>query len=331
VRVVIAPDKLKGTYSAVEAAEALARGWRRERAGDELALVPLADGGEGTAAALLAARGGEWRHVAVHDARGRPVTAAYAALPDGEAALDVADACGLWRVADLAPDALAASSFGAGELIRHAVEGGARRVIVGVGGTASTDGGAGLRDGLGRLPAGIELVAALDVDNPLLGPEGSAAVYGPQKGASPAEVEQLEHRLARLGLPTASLPGAGAGGGIGGMLMALGATAVPGAGLVIEEVGLPRRLAGAGLCITAEGRIDEQTLRGKLVSAVADLCAGLGVPLAAVGGQVAVARLAAPAQLLEQGDLERAGAELAQRRMSGNGRATKGGGDDGSH
>ncbi|MDX6549954.1 MAG: glycerate 2-kinase, partial [Gaiellales bacterium] len=149
MRLVIAPDKLKGTYSAREAAEALARGWRSRRPDDALELVPLADGGEGTAAALLAARGGAWRTVPAHDAYGRPIEAVYATLPGGEAALDVAEACGMWRVADLAADAFAASSFGAGELIRHAIDCGARRVIVGVGGTASSDGGEGLRQALG--------------------------------------------------------------------------------------------------------------------------------------------------------------------------------------
>ena len=315
MQVVIAPDKLKGTYSALEAAHALARGWLAVRPDDDLDLVPLADGGEGTASALLSAHDGAWRRVPAHDAAGRPITAAYAKLPGGEAALDVAEACGMWRVVDLEPDPVSASSFGAGELIRHALGGGARRVIVGVGGTATTDGGEGLRLALGAVPDGIELVAALDVDNPLLGPEGAAAVYGPQKGASPEQVAELERRLAALDLPDAARPGAGAGGGIGGMLMALGAVAVPGAGLVLAEVGLGRRLAGAELCVTAEGRIDSQTLRGKVVSAVAELCGTAGVPCAAVGGQVvpeARAELQRRGlQLLEQGDLEAAGRALA--------------------
>jgi glycerate kinase len=312
---VIAPDKLKGTYSALEAAHALARGWAAVRPDDQLELVPLADGGEGTASALLSAHDGAWRQVPAHDAAGRPITAVYAKLPGGQAALDVAEACGMWRVADLEPDPLSASSFGAGELIRHAVGGGARRVIIGVGGTATTDGGEGLRIALGELPAGIELVAALDVDNPLLGPEGAAAVYGPQKGASPDQVEELERRLAALDLPDAQRPGAGAGGGIGGMLMALGAAAVPGAGLVLAEVGLERRLAGAHLCITAEGRIDSQTLRGKVVSAVGAVCTGAGVPCTAVGGQVeaeaGVELQRRGLRVLEQGDLEAAGRALA--------------------
>jgi len=316
VKVVIAPDKLKGTYSALEAAQALAQGWAGSRGDDRLTLVPLADGGEGTAAALLTARGGAWKSVPAHDAAGRPITAVYAKLPDGEAALDVAEACGMWRVADLKPDPLSASSFGAGELIRHALGGGARRVVVGVGGTASSDGGEGLRIALGELPEGVELVAALDVDNPLLGPEGAAAVYGPQKGASPDQVIELERRLMALELPHAEASGAGAGGGIGGMLMALGATAVPGAGLVMREVGLAERLSGAGLCITAEGRIDAQTLRGKVVAALADMCAELGVPCLAVAGQV---EAEAGAELerrgvhvLEQGDLVAAGRTAAE-------------------
>ena len=320
MRLVIAPDKLKGTYSAAEAAEALARGWRSRRAGDQLELVPLADGGEGTAAALVAARGGAWRRVPAHDAYGRPIEAAYAKLPSGEAALDVAEACGMWRVADLEPDVLAASSFGAGELIRHAIGGGARRIIVGVGGTASSDGGEGLRLALGSLPDGVQLVAALDVDNPLLGPNGAAAVYGPQKGATtPRLVEQLERRLAALGLATAELPGAGAGGGIGGMLMALGATAVHGAGLVLDEVGFGDRLAGADLCITGEGRIDAQTLRGKVVATVAGACQAAGVECIAVGGAVEPDAARGLGELavttLECGDLEHAGRRLAAGRV----------------
>src|SRR5207248_4114742 len=138
------------------------------------------------------------------------------------------------------------------------------------------------RRALGPVPAGVKLVGALDVDNPLLGPHGAAAVYGPQKGATPDEVAELERRLAALALPTAERPGAGAGGGIGAMLMALGATVVPGSRLVIEETRLEERLSGADLCITAEGRIDEQTLRGKVVHAVVELCRSLGVPATAV-------------------------------------------------
>jgi glycerate 2-kinase len=320
VRVVIAPDKLKGTYSADEAARALARGWRSRRQ-DDLRLVPLADGGEGTAAALLTARGGTWRSAPAHDARGRPVEARYADLGAGDAALDVAEACGMWRVADLPPDPLEATSMGAGELIARAIADGGTRIVVGVGGTATTDGGVGLRGALGPVPEGVSLVAALDVDNPLLGAAGAAAVYGPQKGASPQQVAELDRRLAALELASARQPGAGAGGGIGAMLMDLGAEAVPGARLVLDEVGFDRALDGAGLCITAEGRIDGQTLRGKVVSAVAQRCRTASVTCVAVGGVVDAEAAAALAELgadtLQQGDLEAAGAELAARLARG--------------
>jgi|tagenome__1003787_1003787.scaffolds.fasta_scaffold20770813_2 glycerate kinase len=320
MRVVIAPDKLKGTYSADEAARALARGWRSRRQ-DDLRLVPLADGGEGTAAALLAARGGSWRAAPAHDARGRPVEARYANLGGGDAALDVAEACGMWRVADLAPNPLEATSLGAGELIGRAIADGGTRIVVGVGGTATTDGGVGLRRALGPLPEGVSLVAALDVDNPLLGAAGAAAVYGPQKGASPQQVAELDRRLAALELASAGRPGAGAGGGIGAMLMDLGAEAVPGARLVLDEVGFDQALAGADLCITAEGRIDGQTLRGKVVSAVAQRCHTAGVTCVAVGGVVDREAAAALAELgadtLQQGDLDAAGAELAARLARG--------------
>jgi glycerate kinase len=315
VRVVLAPDKLRGTYTAAQAAAALARGWRRVRPADELLEVPMADGGEGTAEALLAARGGRWDTAAVHDALGRPCRARFALLADGTAALDVAEACGALRVADARPDPVAATSLGAGELIRAAITAGARRVVIGVGGTATTDGGVGLREGLGPVPAGVELVAALDVRNPLNGPDGAAAVFGPQKGASPAQVEALARRLADLGLPTAERSGAGAGGGIGAMLMHLGADAVSGGELVAVEVGLARALAGAGRCVTAEGRIDGQTLSGKTVAVVAEACRRAAVACVAVGGAV---EPAAATQLealgcttLVQGDMEAAGREIA--------------------
>lgn len=320
MRVLIAPDKLRGTYTAAEACAAIARGWLQERPADDLDRLPLADGGEGTAAALIGAHGGEWRQVEVHDALGRPCLARFAQLADGSAAVDAAEACGLWRVADRPLDPLGASSRGAGELIAAAVNLGATRVVVGVGGTASTDGGAGLREGLGELPANVTLVAALDVDSPLCGPRGAAAVYGPHKGATAADVELLEDRLRALDLPTADRPGAGAGGGIGGMLMALGADARPGAQLVMQEVGFDGRLREAGLCITGEGRIDAQTLHGKVVAVVADKCAACGVPCVAVAGQIE-----APAaeelrrrgcDTHEQGDLELAGRELARSRGS---------------
>jgi glycerate kinase len=320
VRIVIAPDKLAGTYTAAEAAVALARGWLGVRPEDQAVPVPLADGGEGTAEALLAARGGEWRWCPVCDALGRPRRARFALLPGGEAALDVAEACGRQTVSDLPPDPLGASSFGAGQLIAAAAGAGASRIIVGVGGTASTDGGEGLRRALASAAEGVELVAALDVRNPLLGPDGAAAVFGPQKGASPEQVAVLERRLAVLHLPTAGLPGAGAGGGIGGMLMALGARATSGAELVADAAGLAGLLAGAALCLTAEGRIDRSTLAGKVVATVADKSAAAGVKCIAVGGivdsETARELERRGCETYERGDMELAGAELAARHSS---------------
>jgi len=317
VRVVIAPDKLAGTYTAAEAASALAAGWRKIRPRDDLAAAPLADGGEGTAEALLAARGGEWRSCTVRDALGRPRRARFAVLAGGEAALDVAEACGRQTVADLPPDPMAASSFGAGQLIAAAVVAGAPRITIGVGGTASTDGGEGLLRALGDAAAGVELVAALDVRNPLLGPDGAAAVFGPQKGATPEQVCELEARLAALELPTADRPGAGAGGGIGAMLMALGATAVGGAELVAAAAGLEGLLAGAAVCLTAEGRIDRGTLAGKVVVTVADKCTRASVKCIAVGGSVdpdvAGELERRGCETYECGDMRQAGAELAGR------------------
>jgi glycerate kinase len=318
MRIVIAPDKLAGTYTASEAAAALAAGWSSARPGDAVQTVPLADGGEGTAEALLAARGGEWRSAYVRDALGRPRRARFALLPGGEAALDVAEACGRQTVADLPPDPLGASSFGAGQLIAAAVAAGASRVIVGVGGTASTDGGEGLRQALAGAAAGVELVAALDVRNPLLGPDGAAAVFGPQKGASPEQVAVLEGRLAALRLPTAELPGAGAGGGVGAMLMALGARPTGGAELVAQAAGLDDLIAAASLCITAEGRIDRGTLAGKVVATVADKCARASVTCIAVGGIVdpeAARELERRGcETYECGDMRQAGSQLAARR-----------------
>ncbi len=318
MRIVIAPDKLAGTYTASEAAAALGRGWTGARPQDEVVTAPLADGGEGTAEALLAARGGEWRSADVRDALGRPRRARFALLPGGEAALDVAEACGRQTVADLPPDPLGASSFGAGQLIAAAVAAGASRVIVGVGGTASTDGGEGLRQALAGAAEGVELVAALDVRNPLLGPDGAAAVFGPQKGASPDQVAVLEGRLAALRLPTAELPGAGAGGGVGAMLMALGARPTGGAELVAQAAGLDDLIAAASLCITAEGRIDRGTLAGKVVATVADKCACASVTCIAVGGIVdpeAARELERRGcETYECGDMQRAGSQLAARR-----------------
>lgn len=317
VHLLIAPDKLRGTYTAAEAAQALRAGWLEGRPGDEVVTMPLADGGEGTAAALCAAAAGTWHTAAVHDSAGRPIEARFALLDERTAAVDVASACGLLLVADLEPDPIGASSEGAGELIRAALDAGARTVIVGVGGTASTDGGEGLLTGLGDLSAGVQLVAALDVENPLLGAAGAAAVFARQKGADADQIAALEQRLAGLDLETAGRPGAGAGGGIGAMLMHLGAETRWGAELVMERTGFAAAVAAADVCITAEGRIDMQTLSGKVVARVAAGCRAAGVDCIAVGGSVepgAAEELAGRGVIVhEQTDLRIAGRQVSNR------------------
>ena len=272
--------------------------------------MPLADGGEGTAAALLTARGGEWRQAAVHDALGRPVDARFAWLGDGTAAWTWPRraACGGWPTSR--PIRSPRAPLGAGELLRAAAAAGARRLIVGVGGTASTDGGAGLRQAWAACRRGVSSWwRRWTWTTRCSAQHGAAAVYGPQKGASPEQVAELERRLAALGLPTAGLPGAGAGGGIGGDADGDGRDGATAArGWSLDEVGLDNALAGAGLCITAEGRVDEQTLRGKVVAEVAACAARLGVAGAAWSpGRSTIAQERARRAAPEQGDLERAG------------------------
>ena len=205
----------------------------------------MADGGEGTAEALRASLGGEWRTASVSDPFGRPVEARFALLPDGRAVVEAAAAIGLARLGGDELDPMRASSRGLGELIVAAQDAGASGLVVGLGDSATVDGGAGLREVVEALPAGT--LVACDVANPLLGPRGAARAFGPQKGASPAQVDELERRLASdpaLELH-ADLPGAGAAGGLGAALASLGATLVPGSELVAEAIGLRERLRGA--------------------------------------------------------------------------------------
>jgi glycerate 2-kinase len=286
----LAPDKFKGTYSAAEVCALLAPGV--EGLGWRARSLPVADGGEGTAAALLAARGGEWRSAVVPDALGRPVRARYALLGDGETAVvEVAAASGLWRIAEGERDALAASSRGTGELILDAARAGARVVIVAGGGSATTDGGQGAIEALGGLRDGLRLMVACDVRTTW---ERAAEVFGPQKGASAAEVEQLAVRLDELAerapRDPRGLAMSGCAGGLAGGLWAWhAAELVPGAALVLDAVGFPAHLAEAALVITGEGRIDGQTLEGKTAGEVAARCQSAGVPCAAVVGHDALA------------------------------------------
>jgi glycerate 2-kinase len=246
----------------------------------------MADGGEGTAAALLAALGGEWRSASVSDPLGREVEARYALLPDGRAVVEAAEAIGLARLGSGERDPLAASSRGLGELIVSALDAGATGLVVGLGDSATVDGGAGLREVLAAVPD--DTVVACDVANPLLGRRGAAHAFGPQKGASAEQVRRLERRLAADAAlaPFADLPGAGAAGGLGAALASLGARLVPGAALVAEAIGLRSRLEEAALAVTGEGTVDMASREGKVTGHVAALCAELDVRCVVFGGQV---------------------------------------------
>ena len=284
MRVVAAPASLKGVLSAPKAARALAVGLR---AGDvDAEEVPVADGGEGTAEVLRLALGGEWREASVSDPLGRQVRARWLLLPDGAAVVESAEAIGLGRLPPDELDPLRATSRGLGELIEAALAERPRSLVVCLGGTATVDGGAGVREVLSTLP--IPTRVACDVRNPLLGTRGAARVFGPQKGASPEVVEELERRLAALDAlqPFAALPGAGAAGGLGSALAALGAELVSGAELVLAAVGFRDRVRGAALAVTGEGTVDETTFEGKAPGAVVDACGEGGVRCVLFGGRV---------------------------------------------
>ena len=325
MRIVLAPDKFRGSLSAVEAAEAMARGARAARPDAELRLLPVADGGEGTVDAAVA--GGFTRHdVDVVGPSGDRISASFAVRGD-VAVVEMAQASGLARLSGGVPAPLTASSYGTGELVRAALDAGARRLVLGIGGSATTDGGAGLAQALGvrlldaqdrDLPpggaplvdlervdvtgldprlAGTHVTVATDVDNPLLGPSGAAAVYGPQKGASAADVERLERGLRRwaevlhrdLGKSVADVPGAGAAGGLGAGAMALlGAEQVSGIAAVLDLVGFHDAVAGADLVLTGEGSLDGQSLSGKAPVGVATAAAVHGVPVTALVGHLAL-------------------------------------------
>jgi glycerate kinase len=326
-RVVIAPDKFKGTLSAATVASYVEAGVRAGCPGADVVMVPIADGGDGTVAAAVAA-GFERVLVDATGPTGMPVSTSWARRGD-DAVVELADVSGLARLpgGHLAP--LTSTSRGTGEVIAAALDAGCRRIVVGIGGSASTDGGAGLLRALGartldaegrsvgeggtalaevttldltglhpRL-GDVEIVVACDVDNPLTGPHGAAAVYGPQKGADADDVDRLDTALghwadvvaASTGRGLRDVPGAGAAGGVGfALVAALGAVARPGAEIVFELTGLLDLLTGADLVITGEGSLDEQTLRGKAPAAVAAAARAAGVPVVAVAGRCLVDR-----------------------------------------
>ena len=286
-RLIAAPDKFKGTASAADIAAAACRA--AEAAGWDAEPLPMADGGEGTLAAL----GGANRFTVVTNPLGDPVTAGWR-LDGDTAVIEMAQASGLQLVGGAGGnDALAASTYGTGELIEAALERGARRIIVCVGGSATTDGGFGALRALlpGHRLRGIELVVACDVRTRFC---DAAEVFGPQKGATSAEVRLLRRRLERLvdmyvaeyGVDVADLPGAGAAGGLAGGLAALGARLVEGFEVVAEETQLAERLEGAELVVTGEGLLDAESFNGKVVGGVCELAERLGVPVVAVAGAV---------------------------------------------
>jgi glycerate kinase len=319
--VLVSPDKFKGSLSAPEVATHLAAGLRKVRPKVPVLLLPVADGGDGTAEAAIAA-GFRRVEVEVRGPTGRPVVAALAVNGD-TAVVELAAASGLSRLPGGRREPATSTSFGTGELIAEAARLGARRIVLGLGGSASTDGGAGMVQGLGGrlldalgndLPpggaalrslhaldmrrladlSGIEIIVASDVDNPLLGPAGAAQVYAPQKGASPEEVRVLEAGLRRWAdLAEAATrrtvrdrPGAGAAGGVGFAALAfLRARVEPGIGYLLDLLDFPGKARGARLVVTGEGSLDTQTLRGKAPIGVARAATRAGVPVIAVAGR----------------------------------------------
>jgi glycerate kinase len=322
MKIVVAPDKFKGSLPATQVAAAIAAGLHAGLPGAEIVTIPVADGGEGTVDAAVAA-GFERVPVTAAGPAGDPVRASYARR--GEVAVvELAGVCGLARLPAGRPAPLTASSFGAGEVLRAVLEAGARRIVLGLGGSASTDGGAGLLQALGARvldtsgepvrPGGAglrdvvtldltrlhralypaDIILAADVDNPLTGPDGAAEVYGPQKGASPGEVALLDEGLRRwaavvaaaVGRDWSRAPGAGAAGGVGfGALAVLGATRRPGIELVLDLTGFETALDGADLVITGEGSLDAQSLAGKTPVGVARAAARRGIGVIAVAGR----------------------------------------------
>jgi glycerate kinase len=317
VKVVCCPDSLKGVLAAVDAAAALAEGFSRV-AGLDPEELPLGDGGEGTADALHRALGGSWLEATVSDPLGRPVQARFLLLPDGRAVVESAQAIGLWRLRPRERDPMRATSAGLGELLLAAMDAGATEILVTLGGSATVDGGEGLRAALGtRGLDGVRLRAACDVRNPLLGERGAARVFGPQKGATAEQVEVLERRLASQDelRPYAHLPGAGAAGGLGAGLAALGAELVAGIDVVLGAVRFGDRIAGAALAVTGEGRVDATSAEGKTPGGVASACALAGVPCVVFGGRMeagaeALYELGATALLPLCGRPDRAGDDL---------------------
>lgn len=325
IRIVIAPQEFKGTLTAEEAAQAMAEGVRRAAPDAAIEEIPLADGGPGTVRAILTASGGERRTARVQGPMDEPVEAAWGLLANGTAVIEMAAAAGLVMVPPDRRDPRRATTFGVGELILAALDAGCARIIIGMGGSATNDGGAGMAQALGvrlldaggselgrggaalaglaridtsgidRRLRGVAVVAATDVQNPLCGPTGASAVYGPQKGAEPQAVDELDRALRNyaavirrdVGVDVESLPGAGAAGGLGAGLAAfLGAEIRSGIEIIADVVRLRERLAGADAMLTGEGRLDGQTGFGKTVAGALATADEAGVPVIVVPGSL---------------------------------------------
>ena len=325
-RVLVAPDSFKGSLSAVQAAEAMERGVLAAWPDARVVKVPIADGGEGTVDALVTATQGRFESRTVRGPLGRPVEARWGVLGDGRTAvIEMAAASGITLVPEGRRDPRVASTFGTGQLIRSALDEGFRRIVVGIGGSATNDGGSGMAKALGvrfvdgrgeTLPEGgaalsrlvsielsgidprlveTEILVACDVDNPLTGPRGASAIFGPQKGATPAVVAELDAALERYarvasavtGRDVAGRPGAGAAGGLGaGLLFFTPARLVPGIDLVLDSTHFDEQVRGASLVIVGEGRTDHQTAMGKAPVGVATVAARHGVPVLLVSGSL---------------------------------------------
>lgn len=329
MKILIAPDSFKGSLTAAEAAEAIRRGIERGAPGTETRVMPVADGGEGTLDALIAATNGRRVSQQVTGPLGRPVEAAFGLLgPDFKTAIvEMAQAAGLSLTPEAERDPRWTTTFGVGELLLAAADTGVSRIIVGLGGSATNDGGAGALQALGvqfeddsgsimpsrlggaalarldgidnanfRFPSDrVKISIASDVTNPLLGPNGASAVYGPQKGADARMVAELEHALARyaekvnehLGSDHSATPGAGAAGGLGfGLIAFLQAEVRSGIGVVLDAIGFDVALRDADWVFTGEGTIDSQTAQGKVIAGVLERCRGGNVPVLAFGGAV---------------------------------------------
>ncbi len=324
MKILVAPDKFKGSLSAVAAVAAITRGLHAVWPDAEITAAPIADGGEGFAEALGQALDGVWVETTALDPLGREVTARYLwVATERLAVIEMSEASGLWRLTKDERAPLRANTFGTGQVIRHAAERGARKILVGLGGSATTDGGVGMAAALGyefltsdgeelalhpsdfialtriQSDAAIdlpEIIAACDVQNPLLGPRGTAHVFGPQKGAGEKDITALEGGLSALadcvttdlGCDFRDTPGAGAAGGIAfGLLSFCGAKVCSGFDLVAATLRLEERIAASDLVITGEGRIDGQTLEGKGPAGVAALARKHGKPVLALAGSVA--------------------------------------------